>query len=49
MTLSPSGANLLLVLLGRSSQSAIRPGEFSAINTLALIERLKAASHGVEE
>lgn len=49
MTLTSQDAKLLLILTGHSRESAIRPSDFTAQHTLALIERLKAASHGVEE
>lgn len=41
MILSPLDAQLVLILIGQSPVSAIRPGNHTAEETLKLVQRLK--------
>ncbi len=48
MTLTPREALLCLILIGKSDQSAIRPGAFTAEQALTLTEALQAHARGGE-
>lgn len=45
MTLTSQDARLLLILTGHSRESAIRPSDYTANDTLALVDRLRAAAN----
>lgn len=42
MTITIRQARLLLILAGKSDESAIRPGEFSALEANDLVQALRA-------
>jgi hypothetical protein len=41
MTLSPKDAELVLILMGKSDSSALRPGEHTAESALRIVQALK--------
>lgn len=46
MTLDPKDAELLLIMLNQSDRSAIRPGEFGALQALEMVKRLRILAKG---
>lgn len=41
MILSPTDAALVLIVMGHGDQSAIRPGDFTALDALRIVQALK--------
>lgn len=48
MILTPADAHLVLILMGKSQESAIRPGEHTAEHTIELVQRLRECAEEKE-